>query len=92
MTLTLASQCNHSFTGANIVCGSDGVVACVFRYHANNVHSNITKVMNWSEPMANSYWSAIFKPLNMKVGISKGFNFGLKVSILSLHQVVDISW
>ena len=45
--------------------------------------------MNRSESVSNSDWPSIFEPFNMKIGISKGFNFGLKMSILSLHQIVN---
>ena len=47
--------------------------------------------MNGSEPVSNSDRPSVEEPLNVKVGISEGFNFSLKVSVLTFHQVVNIS-
>ena len=89
--LTSALESCRGLARPNIVGSSDGVSARVLRYQANNVHGHVAKVMNWSESVPNSDGPPIFEPLNVKVGISKGFNFSLKVSVLTFHQVVNIS-
>ena len=89
--LTSALESCRGLARPNIVGSSDGVSARVLRYQANNVHGHVAKVMNWSESVPNSDGPPIFEPLNVKVWVSKGFNFSLKVSVLTFHQVVNIS-
>ena len=89
--LTFTLQRGPGLTGTNIVGGSDGVGARVLRDQPDNVHGDVAKVMNGTESVANSNGSSVQEPLNVKVGISKGFNFSLKVSVLTFHQVVNIS-
>ena len=90
--LTFTLQRGPGLTGTNIVGGSDGVGARVLRDQPDNVHGDVAKVMNGTESVANSNGSSVQEPLNVKVGISKGFNFSLKVSVLTFNQVVNIPW
>ena len=89
--LTFTFQCGSGLTGANIVGGPDGVGPRVLRYQANNIHGDVTKVMDGTESVSNGDGSTIKEPLDVKVGIGKGFNLSLKVSVLTFRQVVNIS-
>ena len=47
--------------------------------------------MDGTESVSNGDGSTIKEPLDVKVGIGKGFNLSLKVSVLTFRQVVNIS-
>ena len=89
--LTLACQLCLDFTGSHQICSTASIKSRIFRNCINNIQGYIAKVVNWPEPVSNNYGFPIFEPLHLQVGVSNGFEFGLKMSPLTFASIFKVA-